>query len=891
MSEVPATDPSAAFPASPSAQGPAPDGAPTPSPAPSPAPPFDPTQGPLTRRRPGAPTPDALLAAFLDHVSSLGLTLYPAQEEALLELFEGRHVVLTTPTGSGKSLVALGLQFKAFCEGRTSVYTSPVKALVNEKFFALCDAFGPDNVGMLTGDASINRDAPVLCCTAEILANLALREGADSRVAAVVMDEFHYYADKERGWAWQAPLLTLRSAQFLLMSATLGDTQEVEKRLQARTGRDVTRVHHGTRPVPLDFEYRTTAVHETIGDLASRGRAPVYVVHFTQRAAAERAQDLTSTNLATKDEKFRIAEELLRVRFDTPYGKELQRFLKHGIGLHHAGLVPKYRRLVERLAQANLLRVICGTDTLGVGVNIPLRTVLFTQLCKFDGEKTIVLPVRDFLQVAGRAGRKGFDDRGWVVAQAPEHVIENLALEQKAAQGKKVVKKKPPEKGYAHWDDKTFERLQTAAPEKLDSRFDVTHGMLLQLLRAPGGTGTGEGGGYRRLLEIIGASHESDWNKRRLKRKAAILVRTLRRAGIVSVVPFVAAWPKTRAGSTLAVHDDLQLDFAMYRPLSLYLVETLPTLDRASPTYALDLLSLVEAVQESPKVVLAQQVHRAKGEKVAELKAQGMEFDQRMEELEKVEHPKPNAEFTYRTFNDFADRHPWIGHEDIRPKSIAREMIERGATFNEYVRELSLERSEGVLLRYLADVWRTLRSEVPTGLRDEVIEEHLAWLHATLASVDSSLLDEWEALRDPERLLARARKQPLPPRKTDPAADPRAFAARIRAELQLFTRCLAKGEPDQALAALLDSAAAWTPAALTEAVAPLLAAHGGFDVTPRARAANLTQLEKTGPRTWRVRHTLLAADGDDTWFVEGSVDLSGDFDPDAPLTRLLGVRS
>ena len=408
---------------------------------------------------PGAPPLDdsEVLDRFVSWVTSSGLSLYPAQEEAILELLDGRHVVLSTPTGSGKSMVANFLHFQAMARGQRSFYTCPIKALVNEKFFDLCRLFGPENVGMMTGDGAVNRDAPIICCTAEILMNVALRE-ANPRADAVVMDEFHYYADRDRGVAWQVPLLLLDKARFLLMSATLGDVAVIAEGLTTLTGRSVAEVRSDDRPVPLEFVWQETPLHETLEEMVSAGRAPVYLVNFTQRAAAEQAQNLMSARFSSKEEKERLKEALTGFRFDTPFGKELQRFLRHGIGLHHAGLLPKYRLLVERLAQQGLLKVVSGTDTLGMGVNIPIRTVLFTQLCKFDGEKTAILTARDFRQIAGRAGRKGFDDRGFVVAQAPEHVIENKRIAEKQAAGKKVEKKKPPQKGFVPWDRNTFER-------------------------------------------------------------------------------------------------------------------------------------------------------------------------------------------------------------------------------------------------------------------------------------------------------------------------------------------------------------------------------------------------------------------------------------------------
>src|SRR5512146_306444 len=225
--------------------------------------PAAPTAAPLARLLPGGGETlpaDAILDRFVGWASSTGLTLYPHQEEGILALLDGRHLVLSTPTGSGQSLVATFLHFKAMAEGKRSFYTCPIKALVNEKFFDLCRLFGPENVGMMTGDAAVNRDAPIVCCTAEILMNLSVRDGS-ARIDAVVMDEFHYYGDKERGVAWQVPLLALPDATFLLMSATLGDTTAIEEALALRTGRKVARVHGAIRPVPLEFTYAETPLH------------------------------------------------------------------------------------------------------------------------------------------------------------------------------------------------------------------------------------------------------------------------------------------------------------------------------------------------------------------------------------------------------------------------------------------------------------------------------------------------------------------------------------------------------------------------------------------------------------------------------------------------------
>src|SRR5712671_921949 len=827
---------------------------------------------------PAGPVPDdAILSRFTDWVAAQGLNLYGHQEEALLELLSGKHVVLSTPTGSGKSLVATFLHFQAMCRGQISVYTCPTKALVNEKFFALCDVFGARNVGMITGDAAINGEAPVLVCTEEVLANLALRNPR-VRADCVVMDEFHYYADRDRGVAWQIPLLLLEKTQFLLMSATLGDTTLVETKLAEVTGREVARVSGAERPVPLEMSYVETPLHETLDKLVAADRAPIYLVNFSQRAAAERAQDLMSADFSSKEEKSRLKDVLreMGIRFDTPYGKDLQRFLQHGIGLHHAGLLPRYRFLVEKLAQQGLLKVVSGTDTLGVGVNVPIRTVAFTQLIKFDGEKTAQLTVRDFLQVAGRAGRKGFDERGYVVAQAPEHVIENLKLEQKKQSGKKVVKKAPPAKGYVHWDRTTFERLTTRPPEPLDSRFQVTHGMILYLLQAEAETNAREAPGpqgYARLVQMVRRSHGNEGNKRIHLRTAAAACRRLRAAGLILHV---------RGNEYLAPHlevsEHLQSDFSMHHTLGLWLLDTLPRLDPASDTYALDVLTLVESILENPMPVLWAQLDRAKGEKVAELKAQGMDYADRMEELEKVEWPKPLREFVYDTFNAFADKHPWVGAEDVRPKSVARELFERGSSFDDYVREYGLQRSEGVLLRYLNDAYKTLLTSVPEGMRDEALDDVLAFLRTTVRTTDSTLLDEWEALLDPaasaeektRRLAAaQAHREALAARPRDTDAllrDPRALKARVRTEMHRLLFALARRDFAGAAAGLRAPSAetAWTPAELEAELAPCLAALGALDTTPRARRPDRTVLLPDGEKRFHAQQKLAGSGGGET---------------------------
>ena len=535
-----------------------------------------------------------LFDLFLSWTIDVGLELYEAQEEAILEIFAGHHVILNTPTGSGKSLVGLAMHFYSFAQGKRSFYTSPIKALASEKFFSLCGHFGAENVGMLTGDASINHDAPIVCCTQEVLAAMALNEGESAPVDHAVIDEFHYYADRDRGTAWQLPLLMLPQTTFLLMSATMGDTSYLEEQLDDRSGRAVALVKSDERPVPLEFEYNKEKIVHLAEELVHKGRAPVYIVNFTQRDVAELAQSLMSVNYSTDEEKDAIKAALSGVSFDSPYGKTVRRFLRHGIAIHHGGLLPKYRFLTEKLAQQGLLKIVVGTDTLGVGINMPLRTVVFTKLCKYDGQKVRHLSVQEFKQIAGRAGRRGFDTRGYVIAQAPEHVIENEAAIAKAEGNTKKLKKlrlqSAPDKGYVHWDEETFERLHTSDPEELTSRFAIDHSTMLYLLQRPEGARHG----YRDLMRIIESSHERDAVKSILRRKARMIFQSLRQANILEVIPREDG----RKGQQIALSEELQHDFSIHHSLSLFVVEVISTLDVEREDYPLTVLSFLEAILE-----------------------------------------------------------------------------------------------------------------------------------------------------------------------------------------------------------------------------------------------------------------------------------------------------
>lgn len=849
--------------------------------------------------------PDRLYDGFAAWAGEAGFTLYPAQDEAVIELVSGANVILSTPTGTGKSLVAVAAHAISLSRGGRSWYTAPIKALVSEKFFALAEVFGPENVGMVTGDSSVNPDAPIICCTAEILANQALRRGADTDADLVVMDEFHFYGDPDRGWAWQVPLLLVPRAQFLLMSATLGDVTAIAADLARRTGRPVAEVTGVERPVPLHFSYVRTPAHELVEELLHTRQAPVYIVHFSQAAAMERAQALASVKIVTREQRDEIAAAIGGFRFTTAFGKTLSRLVRGGVGIHHAGMLPRYRRLVETLAQRGLLRVVCGTDTLGVGINVPIRTVVLTALSKYDGQRMRQLTAREFHQIAGRAGRAGFDTAGTVIVMAPEWEIENAVALAKAgddaAKRKKIVRKKAPA-GVVTWGLGSFERLVEAAPEPLVPHLQLTAAILINVI-ARGGDA------FENVRSLVFDNHQPRAERYALARRALAIFRTLRDAGIVEAAP---------GGIRLTV--ELQPNFALNQPLSPFALAAIELLDPdegggaapASPAaaegdevrtieaescepganlrtsrgagtghYALDVVSVIEATLDDPRAVLSQQEFRARGEAVAAMKRDGIDYDERMSLLDDVTYPKPLADLLEQAYEVFASSQPWIRDVALSPKSVVRDMFERALSFGEFVSLYQLGRSEGLVLRYLSDAYRAIRQTVPREAQTESLHDLIAWLGEVVRQVDSSLVDEWEALiappADPEAPV-------VPPAPPSLVANRRAFGVLVRNELFRRVQLAALQRDDDLVE--LDPDVDW-PAALDA----YFDEHDAILTGPPARSAALVAIDEADAAAgvWRVEQTLDDPAGDHDWRIRAEVDLAASDEAGAAVVRVTEV--
>jgi superfamily II RNA helicase len=819
---------------------------------------------------PAGSDPSLVLDAFAEWATAGGRPLYPHQEEAALALAAGDHVVLATPTGSGKSLVAIAGILLALNDGRRAVWTAPIKALVAEKFFDLVELLGAQQVGLATGDASINSDAPVLVCTAEVLANNALARGSASDFGFACLDEFHYYADADRGWAWQIPLLELTRCQMLLASATLGDMSAITTDLFERSGRSVTEVTSVDRPTPLYHQWRMMSVTDSVLEAVRDGLSPVYVVHANQAAAIERAQGLVSANVTTRSQREAIAAAMTGIKMGRGFGETLDRLIRNGVGVHHAGMLPRYRRLVERLAGEGLLPVICGTDTLGVGVNIPIRTVLMTALTKFDGNRVRQFSVREFHQLAGRAGRPGFDPDGHVWVQAPDHVIENSRALAKAGDDPKARRKagkaKVPE-GFVNYDEAAMNRIIAARPEPLTSRFRVTADLVAGVLGRPDGPAA--------LKHLLRTNHDTPVKRRQHKKRAIAVYRSLEAAGVAERLRDVDGRCRGVRVGSLVEGSDERATLRFSAPLTPFAIEVIATFDRDDPAYLLDVVSVVEAVLDDPRQILFAQQNAAKGVAVNRMKSEGMAYEERMELLEAISWPKPLAELLDDCFHAYHQHHPWI-HEYPSPKSIAREMLEGGDTFATFVRRYRLERSEGLVLRYLTDVWRTLDRSLPDDVYTDGLEDIVEWLGQLIRATDATLLDEWAVLagKPVHEHLA-----PVAP-SVGPPGPPPAWRTAVRTAAFGWVELLARRSYPT-----LAERTGWSYERLAVAMAPYWSTFETMGIDADARSAIHFTLDER-PDRWIITQQLADPDGDGDWRFVASVDIAAALDEGAPALVL-----
>ena len=413
--------------------------------------------------------------------------------------------------------------------------------------------------------------------------------------------------------------------------------------------------------------------------------------------------------------------------------------------------------------------------------------------------------------------------------------------------------------------------------------------MLLNVLARPGD-------GCAAMRDVIERSHETAASKKQLRDRGFQLFRALVDRGIIQIRA-----KGDPVGPKLRVNVELQEDFSLNQTLSLYLLDTLKLLDKTAPDYALDVVTLTEAILEDPDIIIRRQLDRVKSERMAELKAEGVEFDERLQKLEECEHPKPKREFVYATFNEFARLHPWVGQENIRLKSIAREMFERLMSFSDYIRDYELQKVEGVLLRHLSSVYKVLQQTVPPEAHTEQLDDIIAFLQATLRSVDSSLLDEWQKMRDPAWVNRAANSpkgdEPKPQTEdgtTDITRDAKSFISLVRARIFPILRSLGTGYYEGVLEHLDDPNDAegnpWTPPRLRALAEAYLADRERIRFDPEARQSTNTHVKQTEDKTgWLVEQIIVDPQSLNDWTLRLRVDRAKSIEAASPHLQMLGM--
>lgn len=453
-------------------------------------------------------TADLELEFYEKFFIARGLEPYPVQEQAFDHIFAGRSVLVTVPTGTGKTVIGKAAIHKALALGQKAIYTSPLRALTEEKYRELCEDFGADRVGFATGDYKVNPEAPVQVVVAEILWNRIFGERAGRLADVVVMDEAHYFNDPERGYVWEQSIIGMDPrTQLVLLSATVGDPQQFCAWVYSVRRVEMELVQSHERRVPLYHEYREAYLIEVVRELYDKGDWPAIIFSFSRDQCFEWARLLRSCpRFTTDEERARIEaacdEELLQGGL----AKELRALLVHGIGVHHAGILPRYKQLVERLTLERLCKFVVSTETISAGINLPAKRVVFPALRKFIKGKPRLVTSAEYHQMAGRAGRPQFDKEGIAIALAPEGVVQELRKELKELQKRgrapsEIETERLRKACYARarsqaqaagdvtWDRETHRKLVEGKPAALASKTKVTPEQILAIglpdLQAP----------------------------------------------------------------------------------------------------------------------------------------------------------------------------------------------------------------------------------------------------------------------------------------------------------------------------------------------------------------------------------------------------------------------
>jgi hypothetical protein len=440
---------------------------------------------------------DIELAFYERFLIARGIEPYPVQEQAFSRIFAGESVLVTVPTGTGKTLMAKAALYAALERGQTAVYTTPLRALTEEKYRELVDDFGADKVGFATGDYKVNRDAPIQVVVAEILWNRIFGERATRPADVVVMDEGHYFNEPERGYVWEQSVIGLDPrTQLVVLSATIGNPEEFCQWVYLTRRIPMALVRSDERKVPLYHEYRESYLIDLVRELHEAGDTPAIVFVFGREQCFERARILKSCRRFTSDEeRERVAAACEGVLLDRGAAGELRPLLLHGIGVHHAGVLPRYKQLVERLALERLVKFVVSTETISAGINLPAKRVIFPELRKVIRRQPRLLLPAEYHQMSGRAGRPQFDREGIALALAPEEVVQEIRKETKEAEksGRRPDAERIRKTAYAHaraqaqqkgdliWDAEAHAKLVAGKPAPLQSRTRITAEQILAI--------------------------------------------------------------------------------------------------------------------------------------------------------------------------------------------------------------------------------------------------------------------------------------------------------------------------------------------------------------------------------------------------------------------------
>ena len=663
---------------------------------------------------------------------------YPVQEEALLAWFTAEQGVLVcAPTGTGKTLIAEAALFEALHGNTIAYYTTPLIALTEQKFREMQDCairwgFSQEDVGLVTGNRRVNPNAHVLVVVAEILLNRLLNPTAFdfTRVSAVVMDEFHSFADRERGIVWELSLGMLpRSVRLLLLSATVGNAAEFVTWLERCHGRKVELVESKDRKVPLTYHWvpdqllNEHLVAMAKGDPEAR-KTPALVFCFNRDECWSIAEQLKGLPLLGADQRTRLHAEVNRLDWTQGVGPKIRQMLHRGVGVHHAGMLPKYRRVVEDLFTRKLLAVVICTETLAAGINLPARSVVLSSLVKgpFGKQKLVEASVAH--QIFGRAGRPQFDDRGFVYALAHEDDVKILRWREKydaipenakdpgLLKAKKALKRKKPSRreNAQYWAEAQFKQLQAAPPGKLYSKGPLPWRLLAYLIEVSPEIAKTRGIIRKRLMD-----------EPRIRAGEKVLdsmLLTLAAGGFVTLdpPPPVAqadgqpAEPYSAVLATPTAEMNKLLAFRSLHPIyGAFLINQLGIADRD------ERLQAIESVLEVPRPLLRNlrvpppnelaPGPLATGRLDAELIRRGLiaaALPEGADEDDEGEAPwerPPTLADKLRLLFDVT--YPDV--EDVRTQSVwcAGELLRFGGNFNKYVQARDLVKQEGIVFRHL----------------------------------------------------------------------------------------------------------------------------------------------------------------------------------------------